>query len=117
VIKLKSCYSSDRGVEDCRVLFDMAGDPNNPTNNYRVQYKIELPSNRQCNSNLQEPYPLFSIWVGCPRCEEIPQVVRCTVNERDCRGNQVEIAFVTGRFLCSTERCPDSQGHDLPRSR
>ncbi len=104
VVKTKSCYVSDSGAEDCRVLFDQAGDPDNAENNWVVQYIIKLPIGVQCRTNNQYPQLWFKSYVGCPNCTELSFIIRCRTDR--CRGQVEEVLHRRGRYVCSPQPCP-----------
>jgi len=77
VLKAKSCYVSNQGAEDCRVLFDPGG-AERAEDNHVVQYVVEATPS--CNTGSQVPFIWMKLWAGCPRCAEIPIEVRCATN-------------------------------------
>lgn len=107
VVKVKSCYVSDSGLEDCRVLFDPAGDPEVPERNWKVQYRIRLPTGVRCHTNSQNPEIWFKSYEGCPNCIEVRYFIRCRASAEVCRlGEIIDISFSPGRYLCSPRSCP-----------
>lgn len=107
VVKVKSCYVSNSGAEDCRVLFDPAGDPSVPERNWRVQYRIRLPDYVRCRTNSQNPELWFKSYEGCPNCIEVEHIIRCRARAEVCRLGVIEDRrFQPGRYLCSPQSCP-----------
>jgi hypothetical protein len=102
VLKAKSCYVSNQGAEDCRVLFDFGGSTN-AEDNYIVQYVVEATPS--CNTGSQVPFIWMKLWAGCPRCAEIPVEVRCVTNSRRCRGRTIDSKPWRGRYICSPNPC------------
>jgi len=93
----KSCYVSNRGLEDCRVVQD-----SNSETSYAFRYLIR--TRNPCRSSRQTPYTLFKVWVGCPLCEEMDVEVRCTVTS--CPGEIVGRTRRPHRYLCMPTPCP-----------
>jgi len=102
VLKAKSCYVSNQGAEDCRVLFDFGGSTN-AEDNYIVQYVVEATPS--CNTGSQVPFIWMKLWAGCPRCAEIPIEVRCVTNSERCRGRTIDSKPWRGRYICSPNPC------------
>ncbi len=108
-VKVKDCYVSNSGVEDCRVLFDPVGNPDGHEGNFVTQTAIQLSRGRRCNAQNQSPVEVMQNYVGCPRCGVIKHVGRCIVGEETCVGTIVDQVSRSGRFLCSPNRCPDAR--------
>jgi len=103
VFKAKSCYVSNRGAEDCRVVFDPAGG-SQITDNYLVQYVVwATPA---CTTNSQQPSIWMSFWSGCPRCAETEIEIRCKTSPQLCRGRIKRIVVSEGRYFCFPNSCP-----------
>ncbi len=96
-LHLKSCYVSNHGQEDCRVVVDP-----NPQTSHAFQYIIK--ADQPCTSPDQDPSYLFSVWTGCPQCHEWQQIVRCKVPS--CPGRIVERSRRPFRYLCVNHSCP-----------
>ena len=103
VLKAKSCYVSNQGAEDCRVLFDPGGSTN-PVDNHIVQYVVEATPS--CNTQSQEPSIWMTVWAGCPLCNEIPIRIRCKTSPERCRGRIIGRVVRRGRYICSPNPCP-----------
>ncbi len=114
-VRVKDCYVSGNGREDCRVLVDPVGNPDGPEGNFAVQTVIELPSGRECNPPSQEPRVVMQHHVGCPRCDVVSHEGRCIVEEATCRGKEIERSIRQGRFLCSPNPCPNPRGTEGTR--
>jgi hypothetical protein len=103
VLKARSCYVSNQGAEDCRVLFDYGGSTN-AEDNHIVQYVVEATPS--CNTGSQEPVIWMNVWAGCPLCNEIPIWIRCKTSPERCRGRVIRTVVRRGRYICSPNPCP-----------
>jgi hypothetical protein len=103
VLKAKSCYVSNQGAEDCRVLFDQAGG-GQIEDNFLVQYKVKATPS--CTTNSQQTSLWVSFWVGCPHCVESRIWIRCKASPERCSGSIVDIDGWRGRYFCSPNPCP-----------
>ncbi len=112
-VRAKDCYVSGSGREDCKVLFDPAGNPEGPEGNYVIQREIILSRGRRCRASSQEPSVVMTTHVGCPRCDVVWHVGRCIVQSSTCRGRQGRVVHRQGRYICSQNPCqPPTRTND-----
>ena len=103
VLNARSCYVSNQGAEDCRVLFDYGGSAN-AEDNHIVQYVVKTTPS--CTTGNQQPVHWMSVWAGCPLCQEIPIRIRCRTSPERCRGNTIRTVVRRGRYICAPNPCP-----------
>lgn len=109
-VRGKSCYVSNAGVEECRVVFDR--EVRNPSTGedgdwWAKQEVFAVPRDRRCNTNMNDPQRWQTVfWIGCPQCSEFPMIIRCRTDSCGREGEKpLETRPRWGRFRCADELC------------